>query len=177
MTDIAREVYDRLDGMGIAYQTVRHAPARTIRDCAQADRMLGALTVKNYFLTTKNRKGVYLCLVRPQARFRSADISKQLGSSRLSFGPEDMLEALLRVHPGSVSPMGLLFDEERRVELVVDAGLRSATRLAFHPCDNRQTLAMSGEDFFSRFLPALGREPRWVEIHGFEEVDAPCGGE
>lgn len=175
MTDIAKQVYDRLDEMGIAYRAVRHAPAHTIADCARADRLLGAVTAKNYFLTTKNRKRFYLCLVRPEARFRSADVSRQLGSSRLSFGPEDMLEALLRVHPGSVSPMGLMFDDARRVELAVDAGLRNVDRIAFHPCDNTQTLAMSGADFFDRFLPAIGREPRWVEIHDFQEVGAPCG--
>ncbi len=171
MTEIATEVYARLDAMGIAYERVCHAPAQTIADCAPTDRLLGAVTAKNYFLTTRNRKRCYLCLVRPDARFRSADISRQLGSSRLSFGPEDLLEELLRVHPGSVSPMGLLFDDARRVDLVVDAGLKDVGRIAFHPCDNTQTLAMSGEDFFHRFLPAIGREPSWVEVHDFQEVN------
>ena len=149
MRSVVEEVYARLDGLGIPYDAV-----------------------KNYFLTTKNRKRFYLCLVRPDARFRTADVSKQAGSSRLSFASEAEMERLLRVHPGAVSPMGLLFDEEGQVELLVDAALRDVPRLGFHPCDNSRSLAMTAQDFFERFLPAVGRAPRWVEIHDFQEVDA-----
>ena len=86
-------------------------------------------------------------------------------SATLSFAPEDMLYELLRVRPGSVSPLGLLFDTERRVELLVDSRLQQAERIAFHPCDNTQTVAMAAADFFDQFLPSVGRAPKWVEIH------------
>ena len=171
MRSVAEEVCDRLDALGIAYDAAEHPPVHTIGDCAPVECMLNCMVVKNYFLTTKNRKHFYLCLVRPDARFRTADISKQAGSSRLSFANEEEMQRLLRVHPGAVSPMGLIFDEEQQVELLVDAALRDVPRLGFHPCDNSRSLAMAAQDFFERFLPAVGREPRWVEIHDFQEVD------
>lgn len=154
--------------MGIAYDAIRHEAVHTIEDCAAGDAALNALTVKNYFLTTKNHKNFYLCLVRPNARFRTSDISRQAHSSRLSFANEDEMQRLLRVHPGAVSPMGLIFDGEKQVHLLVDAGLKDTERIAFHPCDNTRTLAMAGKDFFNIFLPALGYEPQFVEIHDFE---------
>lgn len=172
--DIANEVYARLDQMGIEYETMRHAPAMTIADCLENDKTLGAVTAKNYFLATKNLKNFYLCLVRPDARFRSADVSKQAGSARLHFGPEDKLEELLRVRPGAVSPMGLMFDEGKQVRLLVDSGLKDTERIAFHPCDNTQTLSMRTKDFFEKFLPALGREPLWIEIHDFLKEEGEC---
>ena len=172
MRSVAEEVYDRLDGLGIPYEAVEHPSVHTIADCAPVERQLNCMVVKNYFLTTKNQKHFYLCLVRPDARFRTADISKQAGSSRLSFANEEEMERLLRVHPGAVSPMGLIFDEEQQVELLVDSALRDVPRLGFHPCDNSRSLAMAAQDFFERFLPAVGRRPRWVEIHDFQEVDA-----
>ena len=79
------------------------------------------------------------------------------------------MERLLRVHPGAVSPMGLLFDEGNEVALLVDSGLRDVNRIAFHPCDNSCTLAMAAADFFGKFLPGIGREPVYVEIHDFLE--------
>lgn len=167
MTDTAKEVYARLDEMGIRYKSMEHAPAHTIEDCLENDKRLGGVTAKNYFLTTKNQKNFYLCLVRPQARFRTSDISKQVGSSRLSFGSEEQMVELLHVHPGAVSPMGLLFDRENRVGLIVDAGLKDVENIAFHPCDNTQTLVMNSKDFFDRFLPAVQHPPRFVEIHDF----------
>lgn len=167
MTEIARVVYARLDEMGIAYTSVEHEPVYTIGDCRITDMKLGGVTAKNYFLTTKNKKSFFLCLVRPEARLRTSDISKQAGSSRLSFGPEDKLEELLRVHPGAVSPMGLLFDGGLQVRLLVDKGLLDVERIAFHPCDNTQTLVMNSKDFFDIFLPAVRHEPTFVEIHDF----------
>ena len=156
MSTTTRAVFDYLDGLGIAYRAVEHAPAFTMADCAAVDAMLGALTAKNIFLTTKNRRRCYLCLCRPDARFHTADISKQAGSSRLSFAPEAMLYERLRCHGGSASPLGLIFPEARGVGLIVDAALRDAPTLAFHPCDNTRTVAMAGADFFGIFLPATG---------------------
>lgn len=168
----AAEIYAFLDGLGVAYRAAEHAPAATMADCADIDRRLGALTPKNIFLTTKNQRNFYLCITRPDARFRTADISKQAGSSRLSFAPEEMLFARLRAHGGSASPLGLIFPEAREVRLLADAALRREAALAFHPCDNTQTIAMSGDDFFGKFLPAAGVEPRFVEIHDFMTTDA-----
>ena len=153
--------------MGIAYTSVEHEAVYTIDDCRITDMKLGGVTAKNYFLTTKNKKNFFLCLVRPEARFKTSDISKQVNSSRLSFGNEEQMAELLHVHPGSVSPMGLMFDGENRVRLLVDSGLREIEKIAFHPCDNTQTLVMETADFFGVFLPAVGHEPCFVEIHDF----------
>ena len=156
-----------LNGLGIAFRRAEHPPAFTMEDCARVDAMLSALTVKNIFLTTKNGKRFYLCLTRPEARFRTADISKQAGSSRLSFAPEEKLIELLHARAGSASPLGLIFESARGVGLLADAALRNAPTLAFHPCDNTRSIAMASADFFDVFLPAVGIAPQWVEIHDF----------
>lgn len=167
MTPVVHEVFAALEKMGVAFDYLEHPPVTTMADCAENDVRLGALTPKNYFLTTKNQKNFFLCIVRPDARFRTADISRQAGSARLSFGTEEQMARLLRVHPGAVSPMGLIFDSEMRVRLLVDSALRDAEKLAFHPCDSGATLAMRSGDFFNRFLPAVNHEVQFVEIHDF----------
>jgi len=170
MSEASRAVLEYLDALGLAYRLVHHAPARTMADCAAVDQTLHALTAKNIFLTTKNGKRFYLCLTRPDARFRTADISKQAGSSRLSFAPEEKLIGLLHAHAGSASPLGLMFESARGVGLLVDRALRDAPTLSFHPCDNTMTVAMSGADFFEVFLPSVSVTPQWVEIHDFLET-------
>ena len=171
MTDTILAVYDYLDALGIRYRLAEHPPAFTMEDCAAVDRQLGALTVKNIFLTTKNRRHFYLCITRPEARFHTADISKQAGSSRLSFAPEEALFELLRCRPGSASPLGLMFTD--RVGLLADGALRDIPMLAFHPCDNTRTVAISNRDFFDVFLPAAGIRPAFVEIHDFLDDTKP----
>lgn len=167
MSETKQAIYGFLDDLKIEYRKAQHAPAFTMEDCAEVDKRLNALTVKNIFLTTKNGKNFYLCITHPDARFRTADISKQAGSSRLSFAPEEKLFELLKAHGGSVSPLGLIFDPEAKVKLLVDSVLPDAEILAFHPCDNTETVAMNGRDFFEKFLPAANHEPIFVEIHDF----------
>lgn len=169
MSDTADRVLGHLDALGIQYRLAEHPPAYTMEDCAAVDKRLHALTVKNIFLTTRNGGRFYLCITRPEARFRTADISKQAGSSRLSFAPEEKLFELLRCHGGSASPLGLLFTDA--VILLADSALRGAPVLAFHPCDNTRTVAMSGGDFFDVFLPSVNVRPVYVEIHDFLEPD------
>ena len=164
MSEAAEAVFAFLDGLGIACRAARHAPAFTMADCAAVDRQLGALTVKNLFLTPKNGKRFYLCITRPDARFRTSEVSKQVPSPRLSFAPEQALFERLRCHGGSASPMGLIFPEAKGVGLIVDEGLRACDTLAFDPCDNTATLAMAREDFFDVFLPAVGVAPVWVRM-------------
>lgn len=171
MNETVSAVLSCLDALGIACRVAEHPPAYTMEDCAEVDRGLHALTVKNIFLTTKNGKRFYLCITRPDARFKTADISKQAGSSRLSFAPEEKLFELLRCHGGSASPLGLMFTD--RVSLLVDSALRDQPTLAFHPCDNTRTVAMSGRDFFDVFLPSVHVVPIFVEIHDFLEDTKP----
>ncbi|MDL2205663.1 prolyl-tRNA synthetase associated domain-containing protein [Eubacteriales bacterium OttesenSCG-928-N13] len=157
-------IFAHLTGLGIAYDLVQHPPVQTIEDCAWAEHTLDAVVPKNLFLTPRNKSAYFLCITRPDAIFRTADVSKQAGSSRLSFGEEQPLIEMLRTYPGAISPMGLIFPEASKMHLLIDRQLRTMPRLAFHPNDSAQTLAMAGEDFFDVFLPSTAHEVNWIDI-------------
>ena len=80
------------------------------------------------------------------------------------FGPEERLWEYLRVRPGAISPLGLLFDEKNVVQLLIDEALLDEPTLGFHPNDNAATVVLSGEDFFRKFLPSVHREYRTVRF-------------
>ena len=161
-------VYAYLDQLNIPYRSIQHPPAKTMADCEGVSQALGAMECKNFFLTTKSHKIFCLALTRPDARFKTADISKQAGTPRLSFADEDDMSRLLSTYPGAVSPMGLIFDVDHQVRLLMDSALRETDFLAFHPCDNTQSLAMATADFLNVFLPSLHKTPEWIEIHNFD---------
>ena len=167
MNEARRRVFEGLKAMGIKAPYVEHPAAHTMADCRAAETALSAIMPKNIFLTPRNRSAFYLLIARPGARFKTADVSKQLGVSRLSFAAEGDLARTLNTYPGAITPMGLLFDEARAVRVAIDAALKDAPVLAFHPCDNEASLAMTNADFFGKFLPALGYAPAYVEIHDF----------
>lgn len=154
-----------LDGAGVPYALYDHAPAFTITDCLTLPFIGGGTVVcKNVFLTNRQKTAFYLMLLPPDAPFRTAAVSRQLGVSRLSFAPEALLPDMLGLSRGAVSPLGLLFDRERRVTLLVERALLSAERLAFHPCDNAASVVIDSAAFFSRVLPdVLGVTPVFVD--------------
>ena len=165
MDEVVRAVLSRLDELKIGYDLIEHEPAASIEACRPLAARLGAPILKNLFLTTRRRGGFYLLVTRPDVPFRSGEVSPQAGTSRLCFAPEEPLFSLLRERPGSISPLGLLFDRDDQVRLLMDSALRAEPRLAFHPCLNTHSLALAAEDFFSVFLPAVRHEPTWIEIH------------
>ena len=96
--------------------------------------------------------------------FKTKDLSRQLGVSRLSFaGPEDMVE-LLGVHPGSVTVLGLMNDKENKVQLVMDKPIHEAENVACHPCISTSTLCFSMADLLEKLLPAMHHEPIIVDL-------------
>lgn len=162
--EVNERVLKGLAEMGIAYDLISHPAAHTMADCEAPARELGGLMPKNLFLVPKNRKIFWLCVTRPDSVFKTSDVSRQVGSARLSFAPEEDLMRLLLTRPGAISPMGLMFEEAKEVRLIVDEALRDEARLIFHPCVNTFSLAVSGADFFGKFLPTTGHEPVFVHM-------------
>ena len=163
---LAKEVrvYDFLDSLGISYRRVDHEAAMTMEVCAEIDRVLEAPTCKNLFLANRQQTVFYLLMMPGDKPFRTKDLSAQIGSSRLSFGSPEHMQALLGVEPGSASVLGLLHDTQRRVQLLVDEALLQAPRLGCHPCRNTSTLSIATSDVFERLLPHLGVTPITVSL-------------
>lgn len=171
---IAQELacYDLLDSLGIAFTRVDHAHADTIEDCHAVEAVLGWPVCKNLFLCNRQKTQYYLLMMEGDKVFKTKDLSKQLGVSRLSFaGPEDM-QQLLGVQPGSVTVLGLMHDREKQVQLVMDRPIYEASAVACHPCISTSTLCFSRQDLLERLLPALGHDPIVVELPDPEEEPA-----
>jgi Ala-tRNA(Pro) deacylase len=98
--------------------------------------------------------------------FKTKYLSAQLGCARLSFADEAHMVSLLGIHPGAVSPMGLMNDAERKVLLVVDQDLLTQEYIGCHPCVNTASLRLSLRDLLDRFVPATAHEYRVVELIG-----------
>lgn len=157
--------YDLLDQLGIAYQRVDHPAAQTIHDCEDVDLLLGIPICKNLFLTNSQKTRFYLLLIPGEKKFRTAVLSKQIGSSRLSFGgPEDM-ERLLDITPGSVSVLGLMNDKDHQVQLLIDRdAVENREFFACHPSINTSSVKFLTTDLMEKFLPFVGHEPIFVDL-------------
>ena len=98
--------------------------------------------------------GTLLLMLPADKRFRSSDISKQAGSSRLHFAEPEYMEALIDCAPGSASVMGLINDKDKQVQLLVDEAVLKAEWVGCHPCINTSSLRIRATDLFGRVLEA-----------------------
>ena len=159
-------VYDFLDKLGVQYQRIDHEAAMTMEACEEVDRILGDDTTicKNLFLCNRQKTDFYLLLMPGEKPFKTKFLSKQIGTARLSFADGEQMEEYLNITPGSLSLMGLIFDKEKKVHLVIDKEVLDEENFGCHPCINTSTLLMKTSDVKEKILPALGHEYQVVEL-------------
>lgn len=161
-----QNVYELLDRLGISYEYVDHAPAMTMEDCEDVDRVLDATMCKNLFLCNRQKTKFYLLMIAHDKKFLTKEISAQIGSARLSFGSAEDMESLIDITPGSVSVLGLMYDKDHKVQLLIDEELLDAEYFGAHPCVNTTSLRLCMKDVLQVFLPEVGHEPISVRLGG-----------
>lgn len=156
-TEIA--VYDLLEQLGISFERVDHEAVFTMEACAAIDEILyPAVICKNLFLCNAQKTKFYLLLMREDKKFKTKDISKQIGSARLSFASEEYMQKFLQTPAGSASIMGLMNDNKNQVQLLVDEDVLNSEYLGCHPCINTSSIRMKVRDIVEKFLPAVHHE-------------------
>ena len=157
-------VYDLLDRLNIHYRRIDHAPAMTMEACAAADAAMGGVICKNLLLCNRQCTQFYLLLLPGDKVFKTSILSKEIGSSRLSFADGSYMEQYLDITPGSLSVMGLMNDKDNHVQLLIDEELLAGETIGFHPCINTSSLQVRISDLMEKIIPAMGHEPRLVTL-------------
>ena len=160
--------YDLLDKLGVEYQRIDHEAAMTMEACVEIDKVLDATICKNLLLCNRQNTAFYLLMIPGNKVFKTSVLSKEIGSSRLSFAkPEYMLE-YLDITPGSVSVLGLMNDHDHHVELLMDEDVLKGEYFGCHPCINTSSLKLKLSDLMEKIIPAMGHEPTFVELPWLE---------
>lgn len=153
-----------LDVLRIPYTRVEHDIADTMADCAVISDVLGIRICKNLVLCNRQRTAFYLLTMPEDKPFVTKNLSKQIGSSRLSFAPAEDMERLLGCTPGSASVLGLMNDTEHQVKLLMDKEVYEAEWFGCHPCKNDGSLRIKTADLLQVFLPHTGHDVTVVEL-------------
>ncbi|CAN5762417.1 prolyl-tRNA synthetase associated domain-containing protein [soil metagenome] len=160
---LKKPVFEALDRLGIAYDTYEHPAVFTSEDADQHCAGIGGTPVKNLFLRNKKGDREYLVIFGIEKRADLKELVRIIGDDRFSFGSAERLMNTLGLTPGSVSPFGLLSENSRTVQVVVDADLRGAERLIFHPNINTASVTISFSDL-EKFLASRPNPVRYVTV-------------
>lgn len=139
------ETYRHLEGLGIEFEVTEHAAVFNMEEIASVDLPYPELDAKNLFVRDDKKRAYYLITVMGHKRVNLKDFRKAHATRPLSFASEEDLMSLLGLIPGAVTPLGLLNDHERKVELYLDEAFMGGI-IGVHPNDNTATVWLAAED-------------------------------
>lgn len=164
LSSVASYICDYLKNLGIEFSVISHDAAETLEKCAEIEKIIGGKICKNLFLQTTTGSVHYLLMMSSKKKFVTKEVSKLLGSSRLSFASGEKMEEMLGTSSGSLSITSLVFDKEKKVKLAIDRDVISEEYICCHPCDCTATLKIKTSDVTDILIPSLGVAPIIIDI-------------
>jgi Ala-tRNA(Pro) deacylase len=162
-TENEEKIYEVLKKLNIPYTKHEHPPVYTVEQAEQYWEDIEGTHCKNIFLRNKKGKRHYLVILLSSKKADLKALEKQLGEDRLSFASPERLMRYLGLEPGAVSPFGLINDNKKEVQVIIDRDLRRAELVNFHPNVNTATVGIDFTDF-EKFLAWCGNRIRYLQL-------------
>lgn len=134
----------------------------TVEESRQLRGNLPGAHCKNLFLKDKKDQ-LWLVVVLEERVLDLKELRQHLGAAHLSFGKPEVLQAVLGVTPGAVTPFALINDHAQRVRVALDAHMLQQAWLNYHPLTNAATTTIASADFL-RFVQACGHAPLLLQL-------------
>ena len=160
----AEFICNYLNDIGLQFSVTTHEAAHTLEKCTEIEKIIDGKICKNLFLQTTTGSAHYLLMMSGAKKFVTKEVSKAIGSSRLSFASGEKMEDMLGTAPGSLSITSLVFDKEKKVALVIDEDVLREEFICCHPCDCTATLKIKTADVIGILIPSLGITPVIIGI-------------
>ena len=166
-------VYNYLREHDIPFTSYNHPEGKTIEEAKRWWHDDGSLHCKNlFFRNHKGNRHYHVCfdcdkeldIHYLEQRLKASLQEKGLPScGKLSFASPERMMRYLGLEPGSVSPFGLINDQDSHVHLFLDEDIKKAPLLSFHPNDCRGTVVIKREDF-ERYLAVVGNTYEYLSL-------------
>ncbi len=142
-----KQTYDYLTKHKIKYEITEHEAVYNMTELGRVDVPYPSRDAKNLFVRDDKKQNYYLITVKGNKRVDLKQFKKDYNTRHLSFASADDLDRIMHLFPGAVSPLGILNDEEAKVQFYLDEDFFSdGGIIGIHPCDNTATVWMQTKD-------------------------------
>ena len=138
------DLYKILNKLNIDYKEIEHETVYTIEQAQNIKCSICGVGCKTLFLTDKKGK-YFLLMLNENKRANIKELTKILKVSKLSFASSEELKNILNLEQGSVSPLGIIYDSENLVTLIIDKDLKDK-KILVHPNTNTKTVSIDYND-------------------------------
>jgi len=158
------KLFDKLNELSIPFEYLEHPPAPTIEIAMQYWQNLDATHCKNLFFRNHKGNRHYLVILECHQNLSIHELEKMLKQGKLSFASDQRMMKYLGLTPGSVSPFGLINDQENHVHVFFDENLRNSKFISFHPCLNTASIVTAWTDFM-KFMNNSGNTYEFIKLY------------
>jgi len=141
----------------IEFKLHEHPAVYTTEDAIVHTSHIPGLDCKNLLVKDQKDKRFFLLILPASEKADLKEFASKVGEKRLSFANSKNLVDLLGLEPGSVSPFGLINDQDKIVELYIHKKIFDAAIIKFHPNRNTASLEISNA-MFRKYLAIIGHE-------------------
>ncbi len=154
------EIYDFLAKRNIWYEVTEHEAVYNMAEASAVELPYPEADAKNLFVRDDKKRNYYLITVKGDKKVNLKAFRQNNGTRNLSFASEEDLMDIMGLIPGAVTPLGILNDDKRRVQIYIDKALTEEPGLTgVHPNDNTATVWLKTQDLID-IIKEHGNEVR-----------------
>ncbi len=159
-----QEIYAYLKRNHIWHEITEHKAVYSMAELSQVDVPYPEADAKNLFVCDDKKRNYYLITVKGNKRVDLKGFRRRNNTRPLSFAPENDLMDIMNLKAGSVTPFGVMNDQENRVKVFIDRDFMEPPKLVgVHPNDNTATVWLGTEALIS-IIKEHGNAVELVEI-------------
>lgn len=145
MLQTQKELLDLLTEINIDYTNHEHPAVFTVEEADRQHEGIEGVHSKNLFFKDKKKK-LFLVVTLSDKAIRIKEVAKKIGAKSMSFGKPDLLDQILGVIPGAVTPFAVINDEQHQVKVILDKEMMENELLNFHPLENTATTTITSKN-------------------------------
>jgi len=161
------DLLQMLENEKFEFSVTEHDPLFTVEDSKLLRGKIEGGHSKNLFL--KDQKDNFFLVTFLEDI--TADLKRlpvALNSKKLSFAKPEYLRDLMGIEPGSVSPFGLVNDNQKKINFYFDEAFLKFEIANFHPLVNTATVSISPHNLIA-FIEKFHKEVNMVNMSEFQK--------
>ena len=134
----------------IKFEITEHKAVYNMEEVSRISLPYPEANAKNLFVRDNKKRNYYLITIKGEKKVNLKEFKIRNNTRSLSFATEEELLSILKLERGAVTPLGLLNDQEIKVEFYLDDSFLNYPQLiGVHPNDNTATIWLNTRDLLS----------------------------
>ncbi len=157
------DIYEYLNANNIWYEKINHEAVYNMDELSKIDIPYFDVIAKNLFIRDDKKRNYYLITLKGNKKINLKEFRKSQNTRALSFASEEELQEIMSLTAGSVSPFGLLNDDNLLAHFYIDKDYDDSV-IGIHPNDNTETIILKVKDLIE-IIATHGNEVKILEIN------------